>query len=153
MADFIFNISLGKHMHYASLPAATDSLIVVLLKTAGLEADSALRDHDTLAALLAAANDEATFTNYVRKTLAASAPVVDDAANRVDADAADITYTAAGGADNTAVSKAVICYVPASADPDSAIIPVAAYDCAFTPDTTDQVIAINAAGWVRASAV
>lgn len=153
MADFVFNIALGRQIHYAALPAATDSLVMVLLKTAGLEADSALRDHDTLAALLAAANDEATFTNYTRKTLVPSAPVVDDTANLVNADVADVVYTAAGGADNTPVSKAIICYVPASGDPDSAIIPVAAYDCVFTPDSTDQTIAINVAGWVRAAAV
>lgn len=64
MGDGVFNIARGKIRYYLELPAASDSLLVVLLQTTGLQADDTLRDHDTLAVLLAASNDEATFTNY-----------------------------------------------------------------------------------------
>src|SRR5436189_6450719 len=106
MADGIFNIAKGKIAYYAGLPAANDALIVVLLKSAGLEADDTLNNYDDLAALLAAANDEADATNYARKTVAAGVTVtVDDVNNRVDMDFADQTWAALGGAANNTIGK------------------------------------------------
>jgi hypothetical protein len=151
MADGVFNIALGKVAYYAGLPAANDALIVVLLKSAGLEADGTLRDYDDLAALLAAANDEADFTNYSRKTLASVAVTTDDTNNRNDADAADFTYSAAGGASNNTVGKALICYDPdTTGGNDSTVIPLTFHDCSFTTDGTDQQVTIAAAGFYRA---
>jgi hypothetical protein len=99
MADIVFNIAKGKVARYADLPDASDALIIVLLKTAGIEADGALQDHATLSALLAAANDEADFTGYSRKTLASVVSTPDNTNNRMDSDAADpSSYTNSGGA-------------------------------------------------------
>lgn len=152
MADFVFNIAKGKIKYYAELPATNDALIAVLLKTSGLETDSTLKDYDDLLALLAGTSDEATFTNYVRKTLASVTVTVDDTNDRVDLDCADFTYTTAGGADNTAVSKLVICYDPdTTGGTDSTLVPLTAHDCVFTPDGTDQIIQIAAAGFARAA--
>src|SRR5262245_53744071 len=110
MADIVFNIAKGKVARYADLPDANDALIVVLLKTSGIESDATLQDHDTLSALLAAANDEADFTGYSRKTLASVTVTPDDTNNRQDVDAADPSaYTNSGGS-SQAVSKALICW-------------------------------------------
>jgi hypothetical protein len=152
VADGVMNISKGKIKYYAELPAANDALIVVLLKSTGLEADDTLNNYDDLAALLAAANDEADFTNYSRKTLASVTVTVDDTNNRCDLDAADFTYTSAGGATNNTVGKLLICYDPdTTTGTDSTVVPVAYYDCSFTTDGTDQIIALNAAGFARAA--
>lgn len=152
MADGVFNIAKGKVAYYATLPAASDALVVVLLKSAGLEADDTLNNHDDLAALLASTNDEADFTNYTRKTLAAVAVNVDDTNNWVDADAADFTYTAAGGAANNTVGKLLVCYDgDTGAGTDANIIPLTYHDCSFTTDGTDQQIQLAASGFYRAS--
>lgn len=151
MADGIFNVAKGKIRYYAELPATNDALIVVLLKAAGLEADDVLNNYDTLAAVLAASNDECDFTNYARKTLTSVAVSEDDTANHVDLDADDFTYTAAGGASNNTVGKLLICYdADTTGGTDANIVPVAYYDCAFTTDGTDVSIQLAAAGFARA---
>lgn len=150
MADFVFNIALGKIAYYAGLPATNDALVVVLLKSTGLEADGTLRDYDDLAALLAAANDEADATNYARKVITSVSVTVDDTNNRVDLDFADQTFTALGGATNNALGKALVCYDPdTTGGTDSSIIPLAAYDITVTTDGNDVVVQLNASGFAR----
>lgn len=153
MANDMFNVARGFVGYYAGLPAANDALIVVLLKSAGLVSDDALADYDTLAALLAGASDEADFTNYSRKTLASVTNTVDDTNNRRDVDAADFTYTAAGGASNNTIAKAVICYDPdTTGGTDADIIPLTHHDLAFTTDGTDQAVTIPTGGFYRSGA-
>lgn len=152
MADFVFNIAKGRAARYADLPATNDALILVLLKTSGLEADSALRDYDSLSALLAAANDEADFSGYTRRTLSGVTVTVDDANDRVDVDAADpASYTNSGA--SQAVSKAVICYDPdTTGGTDADLVPLVALDCVVTFDTGVPVtLSFAAAGFYRAS--
>lgn len=152
MADFVFNIAKGKAGYYAGLPAANDALIVVLLKSVGIEADSVLKDYDDLATLLAAANDEADFTNYGRKTLTATTPTVDDTNDRLDVDIADQTWTAAGGAANNTLAKLLVCYDPdTTGGTDSSVIPLTAHDFSVTTDGSDITAQIAAAGFYRAS--
>lgn len=152
MADGVFNVAKGRIAYYASLPAAADALIAVLVKATGLEADDTLNNYDDLAALLAATNDEADFTNYTRKTLASVTVTVDDTNNRVDIDAADLVYTAAGGAANNSIGKLLICYDgDTAAGTDANIVPLTYHDCVFTTDGTDQTIVFNAAGIARAA--
>lgn len=152
MADGIFNIAKGKISYYATLPAANDALIVVLLKATGLEADDVLNNYDDLAALLGASNDECDFTNYARKTLGSVTVTVNDTSNLVDLDAADFTYVSAGGATNNGVGKLLICYDPdTTGGTDSSIIPVSYHDCTFTTDGTDITIQLAAAGFASAA--
>lgn len=152
MANFVFNIAKGKIAWYAGLTGgANDQLIAVLLKTSGLETDATLKDHDNLNVLLAGTSDEATFTNYVRKTLTGVTVTVDDTNDRVDISSAGITWTSAGGADNTAVSKMVICYDPdTTGGTDADLVPLVALDAVFTPDGTDQAFTVTAPGFARA---
>jgi hypothetical protein len=150
VADQVFNIAKGKIAYYAELPAANDALIVVLLKSAGLEADDTLNNHDTLSALLAATNDECDFTNYARKTAANVTVTVDDTNNRVDIDFDDLVYTNAGGATNNSVAKLLVCYDgDTTGGTDANIVPLAHLDCVFTTDGTTQTITVSNA--MRAS--
>lgn len=152
MANGIFNVAKGRIAYYASLPATNDALIMILLKASGLEADDTLNNYDDVAALLAAANDECDFTNYARKTLASVTVTVDDTNNRVDIDCADVVYTAAGGAANNSVGKAIVVYDPdTTTGTDSTLVPVAYFDAVFTTDGTDQTIQIDSAGLMRAA--
>ncbi len=143
-----FNISKGEVSAYIKRIVNNDPanavLKVVLLQAS--ELDAVLEDYDTLALLLAAAgNTEATFTNYARKVLSdvdLSAPVVDDTANTKLSSLPQLTYTAAGGAANNNIVKAVFCYDPDStgSTPDSGLVPLSANDYVKTTDGNDMVI-------------
>lgn len=152
MADFVFNIAKGKVARYADLPDANDALIVVMLKTAGIESDATLKDYDTLSAILAAANDEADFTGYSRKTLASVLSTVDDTNDRMDTDAADPTaYTASGS--SQAISKLLVVWDgDTTGGSDANIVPLTAHDCVVTFDVgVATSIAFATAGFFRAS--
>jgi hypothetical protein len=71
----------------------------------------------------------------------------DDTNNRMDVDIPDQTWAAATG---NAISALVVAYDPNSSA-DSAIIPLTHHDFVVTPDGTDIVAVINAAGFYRAS--
>lgn len=148
--DFIFTVAVGKLRYYSELPAADDSLIYVLLKSTGLEADSTLRDYDTLAAILAASNDEADFSGYSRLTLTAPTHTEDETNNWWNLDTPDLAFaTAAAG--NTC-TKALVCYKPASGSADSAIIPLAAYNINLVTDGNPVDVRWNASGYARTAA-
>lgn len=112
-APFEFNIAKGKSNWYGGLTGgANDALILVLIQTTGLESDATLQDYDTLSALLAAANDECTFTGYTRRTLASVVVAVNDTSNTQNTDAADPSvYTNSGGS-SQAAGAAIVCYDP-----------------------------------------
>ena len=163
MASITFNIAKGKVNAYTERVVTNDpansALVVVLLKT--VEADATLQDYDTLGALLAAgggtANVECDFTNYARKVLTnadLSAPTVDDTGNEQYSDAPDQTYTAAGGAANNTIVKALICYdSDTTGGTDANLVPLVA--CGFsvnpTTDGNDLVLRIAANGFFGAT--
>lgn len=152
MADGVFNIAKGKAGYYATLPATNDALIVVLIKATGLEADDTLNNYDDLAALLTAANDEADFTNYARKTITSVTNTVDDTNNRLDSDFADQTWTSAGGASNNTLGKLLVCYDPdTTAGTDSTVIPLTYHDFSATTDGSDLTAVVATAGFYRAA--
>jgi len=159
MADGIFNISKGRGVEFyyrvKNNDPANSAFIVVLLKLAGLEADDLLDNYDDLAALLAAASDEADFTNYARKTISdaalAAIPSPDDTNNRRDVDLPDQTWTTAGGATNNSLGKAIVCYdSDTTSGTDAAIVPVSYYDFVVTTTGIDLVLQFAAAGFLRA---
>lgn len=157
MADFVFNIAKGRVAEFYSRVDTNDpansALVVVVLATAGLETDAVLRDKDTLTDVLAGATNEVTNTGYARKVLtdtdlAAFAP--DDTNDRVDLDIPDQTWTAVAAGDGW--SKLLICYDnDTTGGTDANIIPLTAHDFVVTPDGTDIVAQIAAAGFYRAS--
>lgn len=101
---------------------------------------------------MAAANDEADFTNYVRKNVTTTTPTVDDTNNRIDIDIADQTWTAAGGGTNNTLSKLLIVYDPdTTTGTDSTVVPLTAHDFVVTTDGSDLTAQIAASGFYRAS--
>jgi hypothetical protein len=151
MADGVFNIAKGRAAYYATLPATNDALVLVLFKTV-LDADSALVDRTTLAAITGAGNVEADFTNYARKTLTSVTVTVDNTNDRVDVDIADQTWTAAGGTANNTLAKLIIGYDPdTTGGADSDIIPLTHHDFVTTTDGSDLLAQIATSGFYRAS--
>jgi ABC-type transport system substrate-binding protein len=145
VSDFVFNIAKGRLAYYASLPAANDALIAIPIEAAGVESDATLKDYDTVAALLAAANNEQTTMG--RKTLASVTTTVDDTNDRNNMDATDITWTAATG---NAISDILICYDPdTTGGTDADLIPLTWHDYPATPDGSD--ITATVTDFARAS--
>ncbi|MFK0062622.1 hypothetical protein ACIQTN_25770 [Streptomyces werraensis] len=139
MANIVFNQALGRLAHYASLPATNDALVLVPLEAAGLVTDAVMRDYDTLDAILAGASNEQTTMG--RKTLTGVTVTVDDANDRVNIDAADVTWTAATGA---AIGAVVICYDPdTTTGTDADLIPLTKHDVTMTPDGSDFTLTIS----------
>ena len=158
MADLVFNIAKGRVVEWynrvKSNDPANSAFIVVLLKVA--ESDATLIDYDDLAAIIAGANTEAVFTNYVRKTVTdaelAALPAPDDGNDRFDIDMPDVVWTSAGNGANDTLVKLLVCYDSDTAGgTDANILPVAHYDFAVTTDGNDLTAQIDAAGFFRAS--
>jgi len=147
VADIVFNVAKGKLAYYGSLPAANDALILVPIETSGIVSDATMRDYTDLSTLLAGASNEQTTIG--RKTLASVTVTVDQTNDRVDIDAADVTFSAATG---NAVSAAVICYDPdTTTGTDSDLIPLVKLDAVFTPAGGDVTLQLASAGFARAS--
>ena len=146
MADFIFNIAKGAFAEKFRDGAGNG--LILLLKVN--ESEAALKDHDTVAAILAAANTECDFTNYARKTAITGTITVDDTNDRVDVDIPDQTWASAGGATNNTLTKLIVAYEEAAAD--ATRIPLTYQDLVSTTDGSDLTAQINAAGIARAAA-
>lgn len=145
MADIVFNQALGKVAYYASLPGTNDGLVLVPIEATGLETDAVLRDYDNLGAILAAANNEQTTMG--RKALASVTVSIDDSNDRVAIDAADVTWSAAGG---NPVGALIVCYDPdTTTGTDADLIPMSKHDFAVTPDGSD--ITATIADLIRAT--
>lgn len=139
MAQIVFNVALGRLAYYTSLPAANDALILVPLESAGLVADSAMRDYHDLQTLLAGASNEQTTVG--RKTLASVTVTVDDTNDRIALDAADVVWTSPTG---NAIGAVVICYDPDSTTgTDADLIPLTKHDLSWTPDGNNFTLAIS----------
>lgn len=157
MADFVFNRAKGRvvelYNRVDSNDPANSALIILVLATSGLEADSVLIDKDDVAALVSGTTNEVTNTNYGRKTLTdsdLSAYAPDDTNDRVDLDIPDQTWTAVAAGDGW--SKLVVAYdSDTTGGADSAIIPLTAHDFVVTPDGSDITAQIASAGFFRAS--
>lgn len=149
MANVAFNATrdkLGTLVEQAR--DTTADLIAVLLQDTTLQTDGALVDHADLAAILAAGNTEATFSNYVRKTLDTPSRTLDNTGDRVLLSVASpITWTAAGGTTNNALRKILYCYLPSSTALDSSILPLMATDITATTQGTDLQITVSADGF------
>ena len=156
MADFIFNICLGRGVEFYNRVDTNDpansALIILVLNQTGIESDATLKDKDDLAAVLAGTTAEVTNAGYARKTLTdadlvAFAP--DDANDRTDLDIPDQTFSAVTSGDNW--SDIVICYdSDTTGGTDTNIVPMSQHDFSVTPDGSDITAQISAAGFYRA---
>jgi hypothetical protein len=157
MANQVFNIALGRVAELYNRvdlndPAAS-ALIVAVLATAGIETDAVLKDKDDLAAVVAGTTNEATNTNYARKSLTdadivAFAP--DDTNDRVDLDIPDQTWIGVAAGDGW--NDLLVCYDnDTAAGTDANIVPLTMHDFVVTPDGSDITAQIAATGFYRAS--
>ena len=142
MADLIFNIAKGAFAEKFRDGAANGG--VLLLSVA--DTDDAMRDTDTLTALLATAADEVVDASYARKTGLTGTITVDDTNNRVDVDLPDQTWAALVGPDPVDL---VVFYDEGGTD--STRIPLTLHDFAVTSDGSDVTAQFNASGFARAS--
>jgi hypothetical protein len=156
MADLVFNIAKGRVAELYNRVDSNDpanSVLVIVAIDANGDTDATMRDRDDLSALLGGTANEVTNTNYARKTLTdadivAFAP--DDTNDRVDLDIPDQTWT--GVAAGTAWTDLLVCYdSDSTGGTDSNIVPMTLHDFAVTPDGSDIVAQIAAAGFFRAS--
>ena len=149
MADFVFNVAKGRVAEFYnrvdSNDPANSAIVVLLLATTGLEADSVLKDVDTVAALVAGSTNEATNAGYARLTLTdadLSALSPDDTNDRMDLDTADLTFGAISSGDS--ISKLVFAYDPdTTGGTDSSLIPLTAHDVTITPDGSSVTVAVS----------
>ena len=156
MADFVFNIAKGRAAELYNRVDTNDPtnsvLVITLWNTTAT--DATLKDLDTHALIESDANTaEITNSGYARKTLTdadivAFAP--DDTNDRVDLDIPDQTWTAVAA--GTAITDLSVSYdSDSTAGTDANIVPMTWHDFAVTPDGSDIVAQIAAAGFFRAS--
>jgi hypothetical protein len=138
MANIVFNVALGRVASLAALPAANDALVLVPLEAAGLETDAVLRDKDDLAAVVAGTTNEQTSVG--RKTLSSVTVTVNDTNDRIEVDAADVTWTSPTG---NPVGAVVVCYDPdTTSGTDADLIPLTKHDLTWTPDGSNFTLSI-----------
>jgi hypothetical protein len=149
MADFVFNAAKGAVAE--KIRDGASSIGILLLKTA--QADATLKDHDDVAAMLAAgggtANVECDFTSYARKTGITGTVTVDDANDRVDVSIPDQTWSPAGGATNNTTAKLIVYYQDSASD--AGRVPLTAHDFVVTTDGSNLSTQFAASGFYRAS--
>jgi hypothetical protein len=148
MAALIPNIAKGKFAYYAGLPAANDALIWRLYS--GTETDANIRDTDTAASMTALAVDDATFTGYSPQTATGVVVTVDDTNDRVDADAADPSWSPTTAQALTRIG--LFCDPDTTVGTDADLLPLFVDDFALTTPTSGTVgYTVNAAGFARAA--
>lgn len=129
MADLTFNVNLHEldRFNWQTTPLDIRALLIVTA-----EADEALRDHEDIAALLAAASVEAsTMTSYARLALANETKTVDNTNNRVDFDADDAAFGTLGNGANETTTDIITFLEGAS---DALREPISVHDLVFTSD-------------------
>jgi hypothetical protein len=155
VADFVYNIALGKIAEYAARVEANDptnSAFLVVAINANAVSDATLKDVDTLDAVLATAANEVTNSGYARKTLANGSLTitVTDGSDKVEVDFADQTWTSVGAGD--AWTDLIVCYdSDTTGGTDANVIPLVQLDFAVTPNGGDITMQLNASGFYRAT--
>lgn len=159
MADFVFNIALGRVVELYRRVDGNDptnsALIVGLVASSGVESDAVLKDEDTVATVFDGATNEATNTGYARKVLTdsdLSAFSPDDTNNRADVDIADQTWTGVANDGTGAIGDLFTAYdSDTTGGDDTNIVPMTWHDFSLTPDGSDVTAQIASTGFFRAS--
>lgn len=164
MADFVFNVALGRIAELAhrilgtggGTQDANGAFIIVLLAASGVESDATLKDVDTLAALVAGATNEATNTGYSRLTVDETGDgltvTVDDSTNLVDVDMNDPTWAAVANDGTGAIGDLVVCWdFNTGSGTDSDIVPLTLHDFSLTPNGGSVTATVPSGGFFRAS--
>lgn len=159
MADFTFNVSLGRvvelYNRVKTNDPANSALVVVVLKANGIATDAALKDAATLAAVLALGTTaEASNAGYARKVLtdatlaAAAADLTNDWTALTIPSQTWTSVAATGGA----WAKVLLCYdADTTTGTDANVIPLTAHDFAVTPNGTNITATVPTTGFFRAT--
>jgi hypothetical protein len=141
MANLVFVRGAGRGTEWAERinnndPAASE-LVLMVLATAGIETDAALRVKDTFADVVAGATNEVTNSGYAKKVLAEGAITItyDDTSFRTELDIADQTWTAVVAGDGW--NDIVFGYDPVGSQTMADILPLTIHDFVVTPDGSD----------------
>ena len=148
---FVPNIALGRIAELARLTAASDALVAMMLKSAGLESDAVLKDVDDFAAMVAGTTNESTFAGYARQVLTGVTVTVDDTNDRVDVDCADPVFSPTASEGYGAL--VVVHDADTTAGTDSGLIPLHV-DKAFAGTTSTSgtlTYQVPAGGFFRAA--
>lgn len=157
MANFIYNISLGRIAEYAERVNANDptnsAFIITILATTGIETDAVLKDKDDVAAVVSGTTNEVTNVGYARKTLDQAGGLTityDDTNDRVDVDCPDQTWTAVAAGDGW--NDLLFAYdSDTTLGTDANVKPMSQHDFVVTPDGSDISAQIAVGGFYRAS--
>lgn len=109
--NVVFNVAKGG----AAEKVHDDPTKIGLLLLKVVESDANLIDRTTIADVLAHST-EADFTGYARKTGITATETINTTLDRAELDIPDQTWTAAGGATNNALVKAVFFYDEGGSD-------------------------------------
>lgn len=156
MANFVFNVALGRVVEYynrvVSNDPANSALVVVVIDADG-DTDAVMRDRETLAALLGGTANEVSNTNYARKVLTdadLAALTVDHDNDRIDLDLDDLVWESVAAGDGW--TDVIVCYDgDTTGGTDGNIVPLTCHDFAVTPDGSTITAQIAAAGFFRAT--
>jgi len=151
MANFQFNVAKGQIktlFNNVATSTPSSSAIIVVPLAADSEDDETLKDHDTLAALLAEDNTEQTDLGRKELQGADVTVTVNDSTNKLILDMADsITWAAATG---DPIDKLIFCYAAdKDNDSDTAIVPLLAYDFEANPSGIDIIVSAHANGLIE----
>lgn len=150
MANQVGNISKGRFVEFAIRINANDPansvLVIDLLATTGLEADSVLLDKDTFTDLVSGATNFATGTGWARKSIDNTGGItvtVDDTNDRTDVDIPDQTWTAVADAADDVSRLATGYDSDSTAGTDANIVYVSTHDFIIQPDGSDVVAQVT----------
>lgn len=158
MADIVFDYGKGRgielYNRVKSADPSTAALVVVLLASTGLVSDATMKTYASLSAVLAGASDEATNTGYARKVMVAAdlatLPTPDTTNHWWRITFPNQTWSSVANDGTGVIGKLLVCYRPATASADTAIVPVTAHDFSVTPTGGNIVTAVNANGFYQA---
>lgn len=149
MSHGVFNIAKGKLAYYASLPEASDLIVIMLLQESGLVDDDTLKRYDTVEEILAGGSLECDFFLYGRKQIANVVATVNDVDDQVELSGDSVSWVDAGAGND--IAKLIVCYWPVSSGGDDATrIPLTYHDFVYTTDGSTFPATINAPGFARA---
>lgn len=159
MGNIVINRALGRGTEWVERVNGNDpansAILVFLLAATGVEADLTLKEKDSLSDLVAGTTNEATNTNYARKTLDQAGGLTvtyDDTNDRVDVDMPDQTWTAVANDGTGAIGDFGTAYDgDTTAGDDTNVLVWTIHDFAVTPDGSDITAQIATAGFFRAS--
>lgn len=145
MASFTFNVAKGRvaqlHKNVNDNDPTASELVVIALNVTG-DQDAAMKDADTVAALLALSNvAEVTNTGYSRQDLTdtdLADTTVDDSGDAQTAAVPQVTFSSISAGDGW--TDIVIAYDASGSGADSALVPLTLSDFVQTPNGSDIII-------------